>query len=41
MAGNVFRNNHPVKVSAESGELLGTGHFVGEAGPNRRAEVER
>ena len=30
MVGNVFKYNHPVTVSTESGELLGSGHFVGE-----------
>ena len=36
-----FEYNHPVKVSAESGELLGTGHFVGEAGINHRTGVSK
>ena len=32
MTTTTIKYNHPVKVSAESGEFLGTGHFVGEAG---------
>ena len=35
MASNVFKYDHPVGVSAGSGELLGTGRFVGEAGIGR------
>lgn len=34
-AGNIFDYDHSVKVSAESGELLGTGHFVGGARINK------
>ena len=41
MAADAFKYDHPVKVSAESGELLGTGHFVGEAGINRRTGVSK
>ena len=41
MTTTTIKYNHPVNVSAESGELLGTGHFVGEAGINRRTGVSK
>lgn len=35
MDGNTCRYDHAVTVSTESGELLGPGHFVGDAGVYR------
>ena len=31
MVTSIFTYDHPVKVSAESGDLLGAGHFVGNS----------
>ena len=36
MAANIFTYDHPINMSTESGELLGTAHFVGTARIHRR-----
>ena len=41
MVGNIFTYDNPVMVSAESGDFLGPGHFVGEAGVSRRTGEPR
>ena len=37
----LFEYNHPVKMFAESGELLGTGHFVGKSWTSRSSGEPR